>query len=406
MGSWRKQGASVAGGRPAAPLGAGGAIAGLVALGACAACFNTAESLPIGLLPAISSSMHRSLSETGLLVTIYALVVVGATVPLTRLTRRIPQRPLMAAVVAGLILGSVGSAIAPDYVLLLGSRIFTALAQSIFWGVAPVQAAALVSAKSRGKAVTAVLVGSSAGIVIGLPAGTWLGHAAGWRVSFIALAALAVLVLAAVVVALPRRATALVRMSDEPARDLRRYRAVVVAVTLAVTAFYAAYTYVSPFLVHVSGVSHAAVALVLLAAGLASSVGRAGGGVLYARHPGGAKAAPVAVMVVALACLFAFASDAGLAVVFVSLDTLGLGILVVAGQTAVLDLGPQNGTAWFSTAFNVGIASGPLVGALALATSGLRATAFAAAIVAAMALCVAMPRRVTPAANERAQLVS
>ena len=91
---------------------------------------------------------------------------------------------------------------------------------------------------------------------------------------------------------------------------------------------------------------------------------------------------------------------------FVSLDTLGLGILVVAGQTAVLDLGPQNGTAWFSTAFNVGIASGPLVGALALATSGLRATAFAAAIVAAMALCVAMPRRVTPAANERAQLVS
>jgi len=33
--------------------------------------------------------MHRSLSETGLLVTIYALVVVGATVPLTRLTRRI-----------------------------------------------------------------------------------------------------------------------------------------------------------------------------------------------------------------------------------------------------------------------------------------------------------------------------
>ena len=298
MGSWRKQGASVAGGRPAAPLGAGGAIAGLVALGACAACFNTAESLPIGLLPAISSSMHRSLSETGLLVTIYALVVVGATVPLTRLTRRIPQRPLMAAVVAGLILGSVGSAIAPDYVLLLGSRIFTALAQSIFWGVAPVQAAALVSAKSRGKAVTAVLVGSSAGIVIGLPAGTWLGHAAGWRVSFIALAALAVLVLAAVVVALPRRATALVRMSDEPARDLRRYRAVVVAVTLAVTAFYAAYTYVSPFLVHVSGVSHAAVALVLLAAGLASSVGLAGGGVLYARHPRGAIAAPVAVMVV------------------------------------------------------------------------------------------------------------
>jgi len=150
----------------------------------------------------------------------------------------------------------VGSAIAPDYVLLLGSRIFTALAQSIFWAWRqfkrqPWSVRSHAEGGDRRACPAAQRASSSAS------AGTWLGHAAGWRVSFIALAALAVLVLAAVVVALPRRATALVRMSDEPARDLRRYRAVVVAVTLAVTAFYAAYTYVSPFLVHVSGVSHA-----------------------------------------------------------------------------------------------------------------------------------------------------
>jgi DHA1 family inner membrane transport protein len=383
---------SVEGDATEPPPGARGAIAGLAALGACAAAFVTVESMPIGLLPAIAASMHRSLSATGLLVTIYALVVVGATVPLTRLTAGLPQRALLAAVVAGLVLGSVGSAVAPDYALLLGSRVLTALAQAIFWGVAPVQAAGLVSAKSRGRAVSALFAGSSGGVVIGLPAGTWLGHAAGWRASFIGLATLAALLLAAILVVLPRRAGSLSRRHEAAARELGRYRAIVAAMALAVTAFYAAYTYVSPFLVRVSGVAHADVALALLVAGLASAIGLAVGGLIYARHPLGAIAGPLAVMVAALACLFAFAPQTAPAVAFVALDGLGLGMLVVAAQTAVLDLGPRNGTAWFSTAFNVGIASGPLVGALALQTSGLRATALAAAIVAAVALCVVLPR--------------
>ena len=52
------------------------AAVALVGLAASASCFLTAESLPIGLLPQISSSMHTSLSATGLLVT--SVVVSGA----------------------------------------------------------------------------------------------------------------------------------------------------------------------------------------------------------------------------------------------------------------------------------------------------------------------------------------
>jgi DHA1 family inner membrane transport protein len=364
-------------------------LAALAALAASAACFITVESLPIGLLPQIAGSMHRSLSATGLLVTIYALVVVAATVPLTYLTRPLGRRSLLAAVATMLVLGSLASAAAPSYGVLVGSRIFTALGQSVFWALAPVEAAGLVSPTARGHAVTAVFAGSATGIVLGLPAGTWLGRVAGWRFAFVALAAIALLALVAIVIALPHRDPAIGAVDGGRAPNARRYRAIVASIILVVTAFYVSYTYISPFLTRVSGLSRGTVPLVLLAAGLTSSVGLASGGFLYARFPRGSMTVPAGAMAVALLCLFLFAKQTPLAAVFIALDGLGLGLLVVAAQTAVIELSPQAaeiGTAWFSSAFNGGIASGPLIGALVLSTSGLRATALAGAAIAAAAV--------------------
>lgn len=365
--------------------GARAAVA-LAALGACAACFITAESLPIGLLPEVSESLHRSLSATGLLVTIYALVVVAATVPLTHLTRRVPRRVLLAAVASVLVLGCLGSALAPSFWTLLAARIATALAQSIFWAVGPVEATNLVRPELRGRAVSAVFGGSATGLVLGLPAVTWLGHLVGWRLAFVALASAGLLLLAAIVVALPTRIPASDRSDAGRSAGHLLYRLTVVTTGLSVAAFYSAYTYVSAFLVRLSGVSHGSVTLVLLGAGLASTLGLSTGGMLYTRYREGAIAFAVATMTLALLCLFAFAKLTVLAALFVALNSLGLGLLSVAGQTAVIDHGPHNGTAWFSTAFNVGIATGPLIGALTLATSGLRSTALAGALIAAAAL--------------------
>jgi DHA1 family inner membrane transport protein len=366
------------------------AAVALGALGACAACFITAESLPIGLLPQISASMHRSLSVTGLLVTIYALVVVFATVPLAYLTRKLPRRLLLSAVAGVLVLGSLGSAIAPDFWVLLVFRIITALAQAIFWAVGPVEAANLVRPERRGRAVSAVFGGSAIGLVLGLPVGTWLGHVAGWRFAFLALSAGALLLLVLIVAALPNRAPKLAQSHETRGSSHQLYRVTVVTTGLVVAAFYSAYTYVSPFLVRVSGVPHGSVTLVLLGAGLASTIGLIIGGPVYTRYRENATPLAIATMTAAMLCLFGFAKSAVLAGLFIAVNSLGLGLLDVAAQTAVIDHGPHDGTAWFSTAFNVGIATGPLIGGLALETSGLRSTALVGGLIAAAALGVAL----------------
>jgi predicted MFS family arabinose efflux permease len=386
---------SVAGSAETAPSAAGAAdytLSGrraalaLLGLAACATCFLTAENLPIGLLPQISASMHTSLSTTGLLVTIYALLVVTATVPLARFTRRVPRRYLLAAVAAALAIGSVGSAAAPSFGALIAARIFTATAQAIFWAVGPTEAANLIRPERRAQAVTAVFTGSALGLMIGVPAGTAIGHAAGWRVAFVTLAGVALVLLVTILVALPSRPPLLDHADRRGSADRARYRVLIAFTALAVTANFAWYTYASAFLVKVSGLPKGSVALVLFAAGIASAVGLSGGSPLYLRHRRATIPLAVSFALASLVCLFAFARVTLLAAVFIALASLGQSAFTVAGSTAVIELKPSDGSAWYSTAYNIGIATGPLAGALTLHEWGLRAAPLAGVVIAAAAV--------------------
>lgn len=364
------------------------AAVALLGLAACATCFLTAENLPIGLLPQIAASMHTSLSTTGLLVTIYALLVVTATVPLAHFTRRVPRRYLLAAVAAGLAIGSVGSALAPDFGALVAARIFTATAQAIFWAVGPTEAANLIRPERRAQAVTAVFTGSALGLMLGVPAGTAIGHAAGWRVAFVALAGVALVLLLTILVALPSRPPLLGHTDQRGAADRARYRVLIAFTALAVTANFAWYTYASAFLVKVSGLPRGSVALVLFAAGIASAVGLGTGSSLYLRHRRSTIPVAVSFALLSLICLFAFAKVTLLAAVFIALASLGQSAFTVAGSTAVIELKPSDGSAWYSTAYNIGIASGPLAGALTLHEWGLRAAPLAGVGIAALAVAL------------------
>src|SRR6202012_2961276 len=136
-------------------------VVALIALSVAAFAYVTSETLPIGLLGLISRGTHSSLSAVGLLVTWYGLIVVVATLPLTQLTRRVPRRRLLSALLGIFVLASLGSALASDYGLLLATRIATALSQAVFWAVVVSSAAGMFPPRVRGRAVGLVFAGSS-----------------------------------------------------------------------------------------------------------------------------------------------------------------------------------------------------------------------------------------------------
>jgi predicted MFS family arabinose efflux permease len=224
--------------------------------------------------------------------------------------------------------------------------------------------------------------------VLGLPIGTAIGHAAGWRVAFVALAAAAIVLLATMLLALPTRTPRAPHADAEGTSDRTRYRVLIVFTALGVTANFAMFTYATAFLVKVSHLPKSSVAIVLLGAGLVSTLGLFNGSSLYIRHRRAAIPAAFAFMLLALVAMFACAKVAVLAAVFIALAGLGMSVVTVAGMTAVIELKPSNGSAWYSTFYNVGIGSGPLAGGFALREWGLRATPLAGVVIGSVALAL------------------
>ena len=376
--------------QPARPV-SGRTLAALATLGGAAFCFVTGENLPVGLLPELSSGLHVSISEVGLLVTMYAVVVVAVSAPLTHLTGRVGRRPLLCGLLGVFALATLAASAAPSYGWLAAARVATALAQSVFWSILAVVAAGLVPRQLRGRAIAGVFAGSSLALILGVPAGTWLGQQAGWRLPFLVLSGVGALGLASVALLLPPSASAEGRARPGPHPDARRYRLTVVTTILAVTASFASYTYVTAFLTRVTRLPLGAVAPILLLTGVADALGILATGLLTDRYPRAVRVGPVALLAAALLGISLLAT-VGVAVVALQVCAgLGLSGVAIVMQSHVLEVAPRRtdiASAWYSASFNVGIAVGPLVGGLVLSTLGLRFTPLVGGGIALLALGV------------------
>lgn len=379
---------------------AAAATAALAALSAAAFAYVTTESLPVGLLQPISQGLHSSLVATGRLVTVYAAINVVLSAPLAHLTKGLPRKATIVALLAALIVTSLAAAVAPSYGWLMAIRVVTALAQAIFWSLVIPTAASLFPRSMSGRAVGWVLGGASMAVVLGVPAGTWLGQQAGWRAAFIGVAGLGALLALPIAMALPNYHPAETHAGTGSAPDRRRYRLAMVTTALAVGGFFCTYTYVSPFLTKVAGLALRDVAGVLLLTGTATLGGVFAGSLVSRRRPAIAPLVPVVVMAPSLLALYLVGRTLPAAIALVASACVALGAYDVSNQNRVLEVAPAStdiASAWASASFNVGIAGGSLAGGLVLHGYGPRSTALLGGLVALAALftatAAAHPRR-------------
>jgi DHA1 family inner membrane transport protein len=368
-------------------------IAALAALSVSTFVYVTVETLPVGLLLPMAADLHTSASAVGLLVTWYGLVVVLTSIPLTRLTRRVPRRYLLAGLLAGSAAATWVAATAPNYWVLLAARVATALTQALFWSLVVPTAAGLFPARVRGRVVAVVFAGSSLAAVLGVPAGTWLGQQAGWRIAFLALGALAAATAAALAVLLPSATPTAGSTARGTAPDARRYRLLILTTVLAVTGTFASFTYLAPFLTTVSGFPSSAISPLLLLRGVAGVAGVLAGGPLVDHSRRASMIAPVVFQTAALLGLSAFAGPPALAVALVALSGFAFAALTTALASRVLEVAPGStdlAAAGASSAVNAGITLGALLGALVLPAYGARGTTLAGGLLSLAALAVVL----------------
>lgn len=333
----------------------------------------TTELLPASLLVELSDGLNVSERAAGLLVAGWALTVAAASIPLVRLTARVPRRHVLPSALLVSGLATAGTALAPTYASALASRIVAAAAHGLFWSLLVATAASLVPLTHIGRAISVVLAGPALAGVVGIPLGAVIGAHVGWRYSFGLLA----LLLAAASIAVR-----LLTLQDPPGdadQDRRRDPAAATVLALAVagglviTGHFTLYTYVSPLLQVSGGYDAGTCALLPLAFGLAGLAGIA----LSDRLPRHALVAVSAGFAAAAASLALLGAGLPAAVLAMTLWGSLIGLLPPVFQTRLLRTASPGKQATAGavgvTVLNLGIAAGASLGGLTLHVLDVRA---------------------------------
>ncbi|ORV88770.1 transporter [Mycolicibacterium iranicum] len=360
----------------------------------------TTEVLPVGLLTGIGEGFGVEASVTGLLVTLYAVMVATLAVPLTLITSRFPRKPLLLLTLAGYALSNAMVAAAPVFAVVAAGRMIGGITHALFFSLCIGYVPRLVSGAYVGRALALATGGASAGFVLGVPLSTSLGTAVGWRASFAVLAVAAVAVLALVAVVLPDVS------GDHPegTGDGRggELAAVAVANVLTYLGQFTLYTYISLLLLS-SGLEPALVGPLLLLCGACGFAGLYCTAKTLDRNP---RATATTVLLTVIG---------GLVILACTYPTLGWVVLAAGvwngafgGVPSIYQAcavrsqaaSPELSGAWVNATANLGIAGGAAIGAGVLTVADVGVLPWVAVgLVAAGLVVVVAARRAFPSTS-------
>ena len=361
----------------------------LLVLGSTTLVMVTGEMLPTAVLGPMSRGLGVTEASTGLLVSLWAAVVVVASFPLVRLTRRLPRPAVVTGSLVVFALSAALTALAPSYGVVLAARTLGAAGVGLLWSTVNAHVADLVPDRLLGRATSVVLGGATLGLVLGTPVARVVADVTGWRVAFWMLAAASLVIAALVHRVVPAAAPARpgeAGSAAAPVSSLRPMVTITLLVALVLVGHAGAYTFVT----RMAGPP----ALVLLVFGLASAAGVVLAG--RARRTGHALVLAAAVTA---AAVVAVAATGALSLVV--LWGLASGALPPLAQTLVLRLaGPAHrglAGALIPVLFNGGIAVGAALAAAVVARCGVGGLGLPAAALVAVAAAGLAAVRVAPA---------
>jgi DHA1 family inner membrane transport protein len=341
----------------------------LLSLFAAAFAIGTSEFVIAGILPAVSTDLSISIPTAGLLVSLYALGVAIGGPLLATFTGRFPRKLLLLIYVSIFTVGYVVCALAPNYASLLVARMVISLIHGAYFGTAMVTATRVVDENRRGFAVSLILAGLTVANVVGVPLGTAIGTAFGWRMTFWAVAALGALSLVAIALLVPRD-NAHESTSGSLLAEIKVlgrepvYTSLIIIISQTIGQF-ALFTYISPLLTDVSGVSLDVVPWLLLVFGIGSTLGVLLGGRLADWRLMASLVGILAVQLVIYALMLPFAGSPW---IMAALVLIWGGTAFAFGspvQTRILSNtqdAPLLAASLIPSAFNVAIAAGAWIG--------------------------------------------
>ncbi len=355
--------------------------------------FNTTEFIPVALLSDIAQSFDMDVSQTGLMITVYAWVVSLMSLPFMLLTANLERKGLLIKLFLIFTVSHLLSVFAWNFWILLISRIGIAFTHAIFWAITASLVIRVAPKDKKQQALALLALGSALAMILGLPLGRMIGQAVGWRTTFAIIGCIAFIVMLMIWKLLPNLPSknagslaSLPILAKRPAL-IGAY----IATAIIISGHFTGYSYIEPFMVQIAQMSSSTATLLLLFFGLSGVVASFLFGRIHPKHPNIFLLSGLLCIIFAQFLLLPLREHSALMFGTVFFWGSGISAISLALQMRVLQLAPDAtdvATAIYSGIYNIGIGGGALIGNQIMINYGLENIGIAGALFAMAGLLV------------------
>ncbi|MCD5994513.1 MFS transporter [Pseudomonas sp. CDFA 602] len=356
----------------------------------------TTEFVIVGLLPAMARDLGVTVSQAGLLVTLFAFTVAAFGPFLTAFFSRFDRKRLFISILILFGLSNALAALAPNMAIMGIARLIPALGLPVFWALASETAVDIVGPEFAGRAIARIGFGIVCATVFGIPVGTLISDAFGWRTVFALLSVLAFAKALLLLVFLPATDA-----KKDPVSILSQFGVLrsplmqghVLLSVLVFSGMFTAYTYLADMLERLAGFDGNLVGWCLMGFGAVGLLGNSLGGRMVDRHPLVASLVFCAFMVVGMVAVVPSIHSVYALPLALAIWGITQAALFLVSHVRLIKAAPQApafGASLNIAGANLGIGIGAVIGGRVIDHLGLGSLGFAAAGIIVLAILLAL----------------
>ncbi|KOP84111.1 MFS transporter [Cytobacillus solani] len=241
---------------------------------------GTSVYVVAGISDKIADSLDVSLTAAGQLVTVFSLAYAICTPIILVLTAKWGRRKLIMYSLGLFVVANILSFLSPNYGILIVARMIMGIGAGLAIVTVLIISTKIAPPGKRASAIAIITMGLTSSLIIGVPIGRIMTNAFGWQSIFGGIALLGLIAMVVIYLTIPDIE------GDKPVsllQQLALFKKRKVILGLSITLFWLggysiAYTYLSPYLLNVSGISDKFLSTALLVFGIASLIGSKFGG--------------------------------------------------------------------------------------------------------------------------------
>lgn len=241
----------------------------------------------IGILPMIADHYQVSITTAGLLVSMFALAVAvaGPTMPL--LFSGMNRKHAMVMVLSVFTICNVISAFSLNFTITLIARVLPAFFHPVYVSLAFSVASGSVEPEKAPQAVSKVMTGVSAGMVLGVPIVSFIANLTSLMIAMIFFAVVNAVALLITILFIPSSPVEHKLSYGEQLMVLKESNTwiSIIGVMLLNGAIFGVYSYISQYLTSVTDMTTGTISIILFIYGMANILGNAIAGKMLSRKP-------------------------------------------------------------------------------------------------------------------------